>query len=173
MCYNKFISNAKAYAMAYESIVGHQFIGDIMNFIIDFDFGQNGEDRVVHYLNLIGYKVIWRASKNKKFKFYDLIAMNELTGEVIKVEVKSERYSNDVLAVEVEYNSEPSGIHTSKADVFIYCRYDGIFVIKSDKLSDLILEKEHHKEKPRQINDTKGIVTKFYLVDRTHFNKVM
>lgn len=143
-----------------------------MSFSTDFDFGQNGEDAAVEYLSSIGYNVVWRAPKSKVFKFFDLLAINESTGEVIKIEVKSERYSNQLLAVEVEHNLQASGIYSSKADVFIYCRKDGIFVIDSVKLTDLVVYKESCQEEPKQIGNAKGILTKFYLIDKIHFNKV-
>jgi hypothetical protein len=84
-------------------------------FYKDLEFGQYYERKLITLLNFDSYII-----KTGYFPEYDVkITYNNIT---TKYEVKSDRwaYKTNSIAIEYEYNKNPSGIAVTKADYYAY-----------------------------------------------------
>ena len=90
-------------------------------FYRDLENGKRFEKIAVDYINCDNVKHI-----EGNFKYYDFIAFKN--GEELRCEVKSDRLASNTgnLCIEFECWGNPSGIATTKADVWVY------FVVHSD-----------------------------------------
>jgi hypothetical protein len=124
----------------------------------DLQSAQRTEVELADLLRLRG-KVVY-IGYNDDFR-WDL----ELTfpdGRFVTVEVKNdmmhERTGN--LGVEFEYRGKPSGIDKTWADWWCFALYDGFWVIKTDKLRQLIADNLHFRV---AVGGDPGSNTKMYL----------
>lgn len=81
-----------------------------------------------------------------KFKDYDLTIIKKVEGKDIRttIEVKSDRQASSTnnLCIEYECNNKPSGLTSTKADIWIYFivfkDYDECYKIPTDELKELV-----------------------------------
>lgn len=93
-------------------------------FTNDLKFGQSYENKAIEYYVNNGYKLIDNSINKGCFKDYDFIVSN---GDELKIEVKADRlaYKTGNICIEFECNNKPSGIETTKADIYMYYIING------------------------------------------------
>lgn len=140
----------------------------------DLQDGEEGEMMMSVYLSIgHGLKFV---NYNKDFK-YDILMMNTEKNEEVKIEVKTDYYVDDDndtgnMAVEIRHNKKPSGISTTKSDVFLYyfrnLQRDNVWMLKSDSLRKLI--KDNISSLKRVKGGDTGS-TELILIPREKFRK--
>jgi Holliday junction resolvase len=131
--------------------------------------GDIGEDRISEFFKSEGMEVIYRADPNKNFPYYDIVVLNEKSeGKITTIEVKLDRYNNDIVAIECEQSGLSSGINVTTADLyFVYkSALDKIYWIPTKDL------KKHIKDKALRPIDCNKEKTKCYLVSVFEFELV-
>jgi hypothetical protein len=93
-------------------------------FTNDLKFGQSYENKAIEYYINNGYKLIDNSINKGCFKDYDFIVSN---GDELKIEVKADRlaYKTGNICIEFECNNKPSGIMTTRADIYMYYIVNG------------------------------------------------
>lgn len=101
----------------------------------DLAFGQKYEKKLVNYLKPDSFEF-------KNNNEYDVLAIKD--GKEIKYEVKADRMMGNTgnICIEFECNKKPSGIQTSKADIYAYfdVSNDILYLIPVKIIKDLISE---------------------------------
>jgi hypothetical protein len=113
----------------------------------DLKFGEMGEDSIINFLlryykNTLTYigKSSIGTGDNKKF---DLKFRHNTTNKEITIECKTDKYRDTGnLAIEISCSGKPSGITSTKSDVFVYYYslfgQDNFYMIKTKELKELI-----------------------------------
>jgi len=109
----------------------------------DLAFGEAGELRGLTYLE---YDCFEQAPK-RRFKDWDFWI--EKDGTRTYWEVKTDRYTHKTgnIVIEFESSKEPSGISTTKADMWLYLleyEQSTIFMIPVPALKQMIADKQYH-----------------------------
>lgn len=117
----------------------------------DKSFGEIGEREISNFLTYHKMIVIGPTSclySDNSYLFSDLIVQGK-KGKQYKVEIKTdEYYDTGNLAIELSCNKRKSGIEKTKSDIWIYyfrnLNTDNVWIIKSDKLRELIKTGNFH-----------------------------
>jgi len=118
--------------------------------------GQKYEIESLKYFDYDKYKVM-----EGYFKDYDIEITKD--GKVSTIEVKSDRQSSITgnMAIECEYNNQPSGITSTKADYFVY------FVVHKDRDECYCFPTEELRDivsTCRKVSGGDGYRSKMYLL---------
>ena len=119
------------------------------NFNKDIIIGEQGEDTVVHKLTTFYKDTIAQPKdynpKQLNIKEYDRIITSLRTGKDYYIEIKTDvyctpDYDTGNMFIEFEWNHKPSGIRTTKSDLFItyFKHLKELWIIPTEKLKDLI-----------------------------------
>lgn len=116
------------------------------DFTTDLVLGEQGEKVVALYLMLSHNMEFIGYNKDNRF---DIAMRKREDGTEKTFEVKTDVYVNELqdtgnMAVEIRHKGKPSGISSTKADVFIYffrnLPTDNLWMIKASELKSLIKE---------------------------------
>jgi hypothetical protein len=93
----------------------------------------------------VGYEILERRQDNT----FDIKTKN-IKGKIQTIEVKTDRWEKfnritNNMFIEISCNGKTSGIMVTKADYFIYFypEWELIYIIKCDKLKELLNERPH------------------------------
>lgn len=119
-----------------------------MSFKNDLAFGQRYENKAVDVIREIYGELIDIKKPQGCFKDYDILA-TLASGTQIKAEVKASRtaYKYKKILIEITYKQKPSGIITTKSDIWIHYvlypkRKPDIYVFKTKELFKLLFNGE-------------------------------
>lgn len=145
-------------------------------FYQDLSIGELGESKVIQYLQSKGlqFKGTSLTLYPEQMKYFDLVFQGKYNE--ILVEVKTDKFINDTfdnnnLVIEMSCSNKPSGITTTKADLWVNYfsnkTIDNLWMIKVDELRKLIT-----KLKKENIEITSGgdyLRTRLFVIPREKY----
>jgi len=151
----------------------------MIDFYKDLRFGEDGEKVIAKFLQTKGldFKGTSKELYPDKIKYFDLVFQGKFNE--IFVEVKTDKYITDDfdtnnIVFEMSYNNTPSGITTTKSDLwvnyFLNKTVDNIWMIKVDVLRKLISRLKFE----RDIQITSGgdsNCTRLYILPREKYKE--
>lgn len=129
--------------------------------------GNASEEKVINRLEQSKYRILFRASDDEDFPFFDVIAANQ-KGKTNNIEIKADTYNNDNVAIEYMQSGLESALLLSTADIYIIHKtaLNSIYWIYTKDLKNYI-----------KSNNLKGVVcnagaSQCYIVPLSIFDKL-
>ena len=115
-------------------------MGRMLNFEQDLSVGHQTEKEVLYFLKKIDKDAHQVEGYHKE---YDIICPNWKRTFEVKNDIVSNKTQR--VGIETEYNGNPSGINTTKADYWVIKTLENYYVINTQLLKNLIKFKRNNK----------------------------
>lgn len=136
------------------------------NFTSDKQLSVASESMIISLLNSKGYNLEHQASDVVNFPYYD-IAVYKNKDRALLIEVKTDNYDNDNVAIEAYSNSNPSGINTTVSEFYVIHKTatDKLYQIRTANLRKIVSKKV--------LIPMNGGATECYLVSLDEFKPLV